>query len=229
MARDKRKLPIKRALEWAFGDEAAQLELPETSDIDDRGFGFGTEYVLLQRMRLGGVKIDVSKGKSRTNEDADMLAAVVGSLPDHLGGRWMAIRVATLARAQTAPDWMPGMAPKIVPLEWRRGSRFGRFAKTEVVRRGVRNVVTPHPKNPMRTIHRRVKYEEEWCPITWEVHPQEIEAARRDYGRWWRALDYIRDRVQSSDLLHSVAVTNAMPPRRPWASPAGETPPGTSA
>ena len=47
--RIKRALGVQAALEWAFRVEQAQLELPLPTDIAEEGFGFGLEYVLLQR------------------------------------------------------------------------------------------------------------------------------------------------------------------------------------
>lgn len=55
--RIKRALGVQAALEWAFRVEQAQLELPVRRDIGDEGFGFGMEYVLLQRAALG-CKVD---------------------------------------------------------------------------------------------------------------------------------------------------------------------------
>jgi hypothetical protein len=48
-ARVKRALGVQALLEWAFRVERAQLELPQRRDIDGEGFGFGMEYVLIQR------------------------------------------------------------------------------------------------------------------------------------------------------------------------------------
>ena len=48
-ARIKRALGVQAILEWAFRVEKAQLELPMRRGIDEEGFGFGMEYVLIQR------------------------------------------------------------------------------------------------------------------------------------------------------------------------------------
>ena len=43
-------MSVQQALEWAFGKERAQLELPERPDLErGQGQGFGLEYVLMQR------------------------------------------------------------------------------------------------------------------------------------------------------------------------------------
>ena len=110
----KRSMNVQQALEWAFGKEKAELELPERSDADDGiGFGFGLEFVLLQRATLG-CQIDGGRFKSSsyTHEDAEVIAATVAGMPNSLGGKRMAISVAELARAGLTPDWMPGAAPR---------------------------------------------------------------------------------------------------------------------
>ena len=114
--RIKRALGVQAALEWAFRVEQAQLELPLPTDVTEEGFGFGLEYVLLQRAVLG-CKIDGGQHKigGYTHEDAEVIAATVAGIPDSLGGKRMAIRVAELARAGLTPDWMPGAVPRCVP------------------------------------------------------------------------------------------------------------------
>ena len=102
----KRALGVQAALEWAFRVEKAQLELPLPPDVTEEGFGFGLEYVLLQRAVLG-CKIDGGQHKigDYTHEDAEVIAATVAGIPDILGDKsCMAIRVAELARAGLTPD-----------------------------------------------------------------------------------------------------------------------------
>jgi hypothetical protein len=93
----KRALGVQAALEWAFRVEQAQLELPPPKDVTEEGFGFGLEYVLLQRAMLG-CKVDGGQHKigSYTHPDAEVIAATVACLPDSLGGIRMAIQVAEL-------------------------------------------------------------------------------------------------------------------------------------
>ena len=72
----KRALGVQAALEWAFRVEQAQLELPPSKDVTEEGFGFGLEYVLLQRAALG-CKVDGGQHKmgSYTHPDAEVIAA----------------------------------------------------------------------------------------------------------------------------------------------------------
>jgi hypothetical protein len=131
--RVKRALGVQAALEWAFRVEKAQLELPPPEDVSEEGFGFGLEYVRMQRAALG-CKVDGGQHKmgSHTHADAEIIAAIVGGMPDSLGGIRMAIRVAELARAGLTPDWMPRAVPRCVPVETRR-NQHGERAVTEVV------------------------------------------------------------------------------------------------
>jgi hypothetical protein len=77
----KRALGVQAALEWAFRVEKAQLELPPPQDVVEEGFGFGLEYVLMQRAALG-CKVDGGQHKmgSYTHEDAEVIAATVAGI-----------------------------------------------------------------------------------------------------------------------------------------------------
>ena len=120
-------------LDWAFRVEKAQLELPLPKNVSEEGFGFGLEYVLLQRAALG-CKVDGGQHKmgSYTHADAEVVAATVAGMPDSLGGKRMAIYVAELARAGMTPDWMPGVVPRCVPVETKCNQQ-GERATTIVV------------------------------------------------------------------------------------------------
>ncbi len=201
----KRALGVQAALEWAFRIEKAQLELPLPQDVTEEGFGFGLEYVLIQRAVLG-CKIDGGQHKigTYTHEDAEVIAACVAGLPDSMGGKRMAIRVAELARAGLTPDWMPGAAPRCVPVEVKR-NQHGERATTMVV--GTERVLT---RGKWRTVEILA------CPVTFSPHPRQIEAARRAYDDWWQALGWIRDGLIAGRMLREVEVTAAMPKARPW-------------
>ncbi|MCE8531545.1 hypothetical protein KBY26_20030 [Ruegeria pomeroyi] len=203
--RVKRALGVMAALEWAFRVEKAQLELPVSQDANEEGFGFGLEYVLLQRAALG-CKIDGGQHKigTYTHEDAEVIAATVAGMPDKLGGKRMAIRVAELARAGLTPDWMPGAVPRCVPVEVKR-NQHGERATTVVV--GTERVLS---RGKWRTVEVLA------CPVTFVPHPQQIEAARRAYADWWQALGWVRDGLVDGGMLRTVEVTEAMPKVRPW-------------
>ena len=201
----KRALGVQAALEWAFRVEQAQLELPPPKDVTDEGFGFGLEYVLLQRAELG-CKIDGGKHKmgSYTHPDAEVIAATVAGMPSDLGGIRMAIQVAELARAGITPDWMPGVTPRCVPLEIKI-NQHGERATTIVV--GTERVKT---RGKWRTVELLA------CPVTWRPHPEQIASARRGYDDWWQALDWVREGLIAGGMLREVEVTTAMPKAQPW-------------
>jgi len=203
----KRSMSVQQALEWAFRVEHVQLELPEPPDPErEHGFGFGLEYVLLQRAALG-CKVDGGQYKigSYTHEDAEVIAATVAGMPDRLGGKRMAIRLAELARAGLTPDWMPGAVPRCVPVETKR-NQHGERATTIVV--GTERVLS---RGKWRTVEVLA------CPVTFSPHPQQIEAGRRGYVEWCRALGWVREGLQASGLLQEIEVKDVMPRGTPWA------------
>ena len=201
----KRALGVQAALEWAFRVEQAQLELPPPKDLTEEGFGFGLEYVLLQRAMLG-CKVDGGQHKmgSYTHPDAEVIASTVAGMPDNLGGIRMAIQVAELARAGLTPDWMPGAVPRCVPVETKQ-NQHGERATTIIV--ATEQVKT---RGKWRTVELLA------CPVTWRPHPEQIASARRGYEDWWQALDWVRDRLVVGRMLREVEVTAAMPKGLPW-------------
>lgn len=201
----KRALGVQTALEWAFRVEHAQLDLPPPKDITEEGFGFGLEYVLIQRAALG-CKVDGGQHKigSYTHEDAEVIAATVAGIPDCLGGKRMAIQVAELARAGLTPDWMPGAVPRCVPVEVKR-NQHGERAATIVVR--TERVLT---RGRWRTVEVLA------CPVTFSPDPRQIEAARQAYADWRQALGWIRDCLTSGSVLRDTEVTSTMPKNEPW-------------
>jgi hypothetical protein len=201
----KRALGVQAALEWAFRVEQAQLELPPQKDVTEEGFGFGLEYVLLQRAALG-CKVDGGQHKmgSYTHADAEVIAATLAGMPDSLGGIRMAISVAELARAGMTPNWMPGTVPRCVPGDMKR-NRHGDRAVSVVV--GTESILI---RGKLRTVEVRA------CPVTFSPAPQQIEAARRGYEDWWQALDWVRDGLVAGRMLRELEVTAVMPKVRPW-------------
>ena len=201
----KRAMGVQQALEWAFRIEKAQLELPPPTDLEDEGFGFGLEYVLLQRAALG-CKVDGGQHKigGYTHPDAEIIAAILAGLPDRLGGKRMAIRVAELARAGLTPEWMPGAVPRCVPVDIKR-NRHGDRAVSVVV--GTERVLI---KGKWRSVEVRA------CPVTFRPDAQQIEAARRGYEEWWHALDWLRDGLMAGGMLRELELTPAMPKLSPW-------------
>jgi hypothetical protein len=173
--------------------------------VVEEGFGFGMEYVLMQRAALG-CKVDGGQHKmgSYTHTDAEVIAATVAGMPDSLGGIRMAISVAEMARAGITPDWMPGAVPRCVPVDIKR-NRHGDRAVSVVV--GTERVMV---SGKWRTIEVRA------CPVNWRPHPEQIASARRGYEDWWQALDWVRDGLVAGGMLREMEVTDTMPKVRPW-------------
>jgi hypothetical protein len=203
--RVKRALGVQAILEWAFRVEKAQMELPQRRDVDEEGYGFGMEYVLIQRGALG-CKVDGVQYKmgSYTHADAEVIAATVAGMPSSLGGIRMAISVAEMARAGITPNWMPGAVPRCVPVDIKR-NRHGDRAVSVVV--GTERILI---RGKLRTVEVRA------CPVTFSPAPQQIDAARRGYEDWWQALDWVRDGLVAGRMLREMEVTAAMPKVRPW-------------
>ena len=203
--RVKRALGVQAILEWAFQVEKALLELPQRRDVDEEAYGFGMEYVLMQRARLG-CKVDGGghKSQSYTHEDAEIVAATLAGMLDSLGGIRMAISVAELARAGMTPNWMPGAVTRCVPVDMKR-NRHGDRAVSVVV--GTESILI---RGKLRTVEVRA------CPVTFSPAPQQIEAARRGYEDWWQALDWVRDGLVAGRMLREMEVTEVMPKVRPW-------------
>jgi len=201
----KRALGVQAALEWAFRVEKAQLELPPPKDVIEEVYGFGLEYILLQRATLG-CKVDGGQHKmgSCTHADAEVIAATVAGMPDSLGGIRMAISVAEMARAGITPDWMPGVVPRCVPLETKQ-NQHGERAATIIV--CTERVLT---RGKWRTVEVLA------CPVTWRPHPEQIATARRGYEDWWQALDWVRDGLVVGGMLRDMDVTAVMPKLQPW-------------
>jgi hypothetical protein len=203
--RVKRALGVQAVLEWAFRMEQAQLELPLPKDVSEEGFGFGMEYVLLQRGALG-CKVDGGKHKmgSYTSADAEVVAATLAGMPDSLGGKRMAIYVAELARTGMTPDWLPGAIPRCVPVET-KSNQHGERASIIVV--GTERVLSRGKWCTVEVLA---------CPVTWRPHAEQIASAGRGYDDWWQALDWVRDGLVAGGMLREVEVTTAMPKGRPW-------------
>ena len=159
----------------------------------------------MQRATLG-CRIDGGRYKpdSSTHEDAEVIAACVARLPTSQGGLRLAIRIAELARAGMAPDWMPGAVLRCVPVEMRRNQHGARSITIPV---GTTRVLT---RGKWRTVELRA------CPVIWSPHPDQIAAARRHYQQWWLVLEWVRKGLLAGDMLREIRVVDEMPARTPW-------------
>jgi hypothetical protein len=196
----KRALSVVKALEWAFAVERVSLDFDDLRSDFARP-GCDTIWRLMQRGALG-CKVD-GGGHSARHDDAEVIASMVAALPVALGGRAMADSVARLARSGSVPDWMPDARLRCVVAGW-RDTKHGRFARTEVVER-------------IETVHRGRKIVRDVvaCPVDFYPKPAHVAAARRGYQDWCLALLHLQTQMRAYGL-RTIAVTSAMPARRPW-------------
>lgn len=200
--RVRRDISILDLIEWAFQRECASLDFNEMATTAGERPQVSPLWMLIEQRRVG-CKPD-GGGRSDPHPDADIVASALAALPASRGGRDMGITIAEMARAGQRPDWMPSAKTKCVPVGLHKG-RHGTYAKSErcgqieVVSRGRKRVV-----------------EVRWCPVRFINTQDRIEAARREYVRWWCALEELRNSFQLYGGLTAWRVTDAMPPRSPW-------------
>ena len=107
-----RAMSITDALAGAFLTEKAVLDFDQ----------YGTH-----EFDRPGVDTVDGGGTSDPHRDAQVIAAVVEALSDHVSGRRMATQIAELARALSAPDWGQGDRISITPCGWEWSDEEGCF------------------------------------------------------------------------------------------------------
>ncbi|RAP38875.1 hypothetical protein BYZ73_21665, partial [Rhodovulum viride] len=123
----RRAMPVRAALEWAFGTECARFDHDEIGAVGGTGWrSYGMEYVAIQQEQLGA-RVDTSPGRSWPHDDAELIATVVRNVLPW----YAATQVADLARAGRTPDWMPDARPRCVPVKWRETSHGPRAAQAD--------------------------------------------------------------------------------------------------
>jgi hypothetical protein len=197
-------LPIRAALEWAFGVEHASLDFAEAWGDNARP-GVSPLWTVMQRGALG-CKVD-GGGWSAPARDADIIASAVAHLPADVGGRAIAIRVAELARAGSVPDWGRDLRPRCIPVAWRCENQFGPSAATEIV--GVERI---------RNRGRVRDFPVLACPVTFTTTAARIGAARKQYHDWVEALARLAMDLRARGILDRVTITAALPDPEPWAT-----------
>ncbi len=199
----KREMRIDQALEWAFRRECASVEFDEMGETaHGNRAGIDGIALMIERGRVG-CKVD-GGGKSEPAWDAQIIASQVSALPITHGGKSMAAQIAMLARIGAHPDWMDGVTPRMVPVEWGQ-NQWGQHAKTEVV-------------ETITTVHRGRKTRRHVlaCPVTISPTWAQIHASRRNYLGWWGALLWLRAELAMTGILATISLNNGMPPMEPW-------------
>lgn len=199
-------LPIRAALEWAFGKECASLDFAEEKGDNARP-GVSPLWTVIQRGQLG-CQVD-GGGWNPPAHDADIIASAVAHLPKVIDGRpmgrAMALRIAELARAGQAPDWGQGLRPQCIPTGWRCENQYGPQAVTEVVR--------------YERITRRGRVTEFpvlACPVTYTATADTLALLRRQYLDWCDALAWLATDLRARGILDRVTITAVLPDPEPW-------------
>lgn len=205
----KREVAILDLLDWAFGRELVSIDF---EDELVHQFSVGMEYVLMERAKLGGCRVD-GGGRSSAHPDAELVAAALAQLPEAVGGRRMALRIAELARAGKREGWMSGARPRCVPREW-RSNRHGRYAMTE---RAVGSDIWSIEARTRRGRKGRIIIDEPLvCPVVHLDTAREQAAARRAYLRWCLALREVHYLLRCGPDLIAWSVTDDFPDPAPW-------------
>ena len=197
-----RALPIRAALEWAFGLEHAGLDFTEGQGDNARP-AVSPVWVVMQRGVLG-CSID-GGGHSLPARDADIIASEVANLPQHLGGRRMAVQIAELARTGQAPDWGRDLTPRCIPKAWKYENQNGPSAATELV-----EVLT------LGQMGRTREFRVYCCPVTYTASATRIAAARAQYLAWIEALAWLACQLRAKPVLDRVSITSGLPDMEPW-------------
>lgn len=198
----RREMSIQSALEWAFGTERATLDFDERKG-DNLRPGVSPVWVVMQRGALG-CTID-GGGHSLPAHDADIIASTVAHLPDRVGGRAMALRIAELARAAQVPDWGRDLKPHCIPTGWRCENQFGPQAVTAQGR--AETLVSRGRSQTFRPLY---------CPVTYTAEASRIAAARAAYHAWCDALAWLAVELRSRPVLDRVTITAVLPDPEPW-------------
>lgn len=201
-----RVMTIQDALSWAFSTEKAALDFDQYGAHEFDRVGVDPIWRGIQMQALG-VAVD-GGGSSDPAHDAQIIAAAVEALPIGHGGRKMAIQVADLARARSAPDWGQGDRLACIPEGWDWDDTLGEFLAGS---RKDGSVWAWRCKR--RKSHER---RGDWCPVSYTGTARIIAAKRRNYLLWWGALLYLLGELQRPGLLSSIELSGGMPDMAPW-------------
>lgn len=213
------KVTVRDAIEWAFSVERAQIQKDEIGDVAGfHYFGRGAEAVIAERYALGKVRIDNSPGRSEPAEAAQIVASYVRLALPWEDATW----VAGLARAQSTPDFMADVTPRLAPASWVHGQSGPRGRQGDSSKLGTRptsNPLDPVGWAPIKRVSRKRGYVTTPVPFTpciWTPSAQVVGNARRLYLRWWNCLLEVRN-LMILRPIDGVILSRNMPPLKPWA------------
>lgn len=199
-----RTMSIEAALHWAFVTEKAQIDFDHTGAHEFDRVGIDPLWRGMQ-MAILGTAVD-GGGSSNPAVDAVIIASAVESLPIELGGARMATLIAELSRNLDRPDWGQSDRPAAVPNGWDWDDDAGEFLA------GTSKEGTLWTWRDKRSRKREARGV--FCPISYTGTARMINAKRQAYLAWYEALLYLAERLNFG--LHTIELTDAMPPLTPW-------------
>ena len=208
----KQDISIVSLLHWAFARECARVDFDEVKNSSG-GQRVGTDAIwrMMQAKALG-CRPD-GGGRSDPHPDADIVASAVSNLPEHVGGKRMALSIQDLAIANEAPNWFEGQGPKIYPVDTHTNAHGTRSIKRDSAQLGSEG--WPHFERRGRKGN-LVKESVEYCPVIIRPTVDQIARARRAYLDWWGALLELQSTFQTFGNLSCWTVTRDMPALSPW-------------
>lgn len=188
-----RAMSITDALAGAFLTEKAVLDFDQ----------YGTH-----EFDRPGVDTVDGGGTSDPHRDAQVIAAVVEALSDHVGGRRMATQIAELARALSAPDWGQGDRISITPCGWEWSDEEGCFVAGKS-----RDGSTWVWRDRNRNMHER---KGDVCAISYTGTASMVATKRCNYLAWCGALLDLWAVLSRPGMLDTIEMTGALPALAPW-------------
>lgn len=195
--KSKVKWTVERLLHWAYGIELVR-------GIPSGGDGSG-----------GGI-IGAVRGACHTD------ALTIDGLVSSILPPGQASLVRQHAIAGTRPDWKPKARFRLGPRELlsvQVDGKVHQFAEwywshpEQCGCRGMAHICT----RPVELKWPRGQKPLAYCPVYEFDRPHEVaELRERFYGRWWKALEVIRDALMSSDDMVDHIALPTLPPQFPW-------------
>ncbi|MBM3606668.1 MAG: hypothetical protein FJX25_18765 [Alphaproteobacteria bacterium] len=206
--RNVRTMSVQDALSWAFLTEKAQLDFDQYGAHEFDRRGVDTLWILARRAEVG-VTVD-GGGTSDPARDAQIIAAVVEALPEPLGGRRMAMQIAELARARSAPDWGQEDRLGITPCGWDWSDEEGCF---------VAGASATGSQWVWRDKHRNKREAQGVvCAVSYTGTAGMIAGKRRNYLAWYGAVLDLWAVLRRPGTLDTIQITDSLPPLAPWRS-----------
>lgn len=208
----KQNISITGLLHWAFARECARVDFDELANSSGgQRVGTDTIWRMMQAKRLG-CRPD-GGGHSDPHPDADIVASAVSYLPDHVGGKRMALVIQELAINNEVPYWYQDEIPRIFPTDTHTNKHGVRAVKGDAAQLGSEGWPNYNRRNRKGNL---VKEKVEYCPVVVRPSVDQIARARRAYLSWWGAMLELQSTFQMYDNLSCWVVNDDMPALTPW-------------